>query len=248
MPESKSCWDRFERKTLLAFTGYQGRANGVLSEIARVGMHDVNVQWQFPCPFDKTIRDSIRHEVGKGLDSDIRFMSCTLGHYRAIKTAYCLGCENVLVMEDDIRFLKDTERISACVRAIPEDFDIAMLDLFPYSGTKPHVLSSWRESRKVNEFWAEFDDMFSMGCYAMSRRAMERYIWLNEAAVTDPYVGMIRVCDHYLKRSYFWKGAHLYFARENVAVQRADENSNSKRERILASYRRIGIDMEKYAE
>ena len=248
MENSGNCWDRFEHKTLLTFTGYRERAVRILSELDRVGMSSVNVQWQFPSPFDGAILRHIKHEVGRGLDNDIRFMSCTMGHYRAIKTAFHLGCKSVMVMEDDIRFLKDLDKISAAVHSVPDNYDIAMFDLFPAKGTKASVVSSWRDSRKVNDFWAEFDNMYSMGCYAMSRRAMERYIWLNEAAVTKPSIGMMRVCDHFIDRNYFWPDAHMYFARTNVAVQRADDNSNSKRERILASYSRIGIEMSAYAE
>lgn len=248
MPLDTTPWDRFERKTLLTFTEYRKRSDGVLSELERIGMRDVNVQWQFPCPFDKAILDAVPHERGKGLDENIKFMSCTFGHYRAVKTALEIGLRNVMVMEDDVRFLKDTDRICEAVLSLPDDFDIAMFDLFPAAGVRPDTLKSWRETRKVNEFWAEFDDMYSMGCYAMSRRAMERYVFLNEACVTKPSIGLMRVCDHFMKRRYFWTSAKMYFARTNVAVQRSDDNANSKKERILNSYRRIGIDMSMYAE
>ena len=127
MSESVNFWDRFDRKTLLTFTGYQNRVEDVVSEISRVGMNDVNVQWQFPNPFESVLIGNLRHKKGLDLPG---YMNCTMGHYSAVKTAYHLGLKTCLIMEDDIAFLKDVDEIRTIVNALPEDFDIAMLDWF----------------------------------------------------------------------------------------------------------------------
>ena len=242
-----SCWDRFERKTLLTFTGYRERAATIMREIDRIGMRGVNVQWQFPNPFDKVLIRQLKHipclERGG-------YMNLTLGHYAAIKTAFHLGCGNCLIMEDDIRFLKDCGEIERTVSSLPDDYDVALFDLMPIDmkDCGPDDVIRLRTERSRNGRWAEFYNMRSMGCYALSRRAMERLIWLNEAVVTSPEVGKMRICDHFLNRKYLGDQMRLYFAKTNVAVQRQMGAANSAIDEYQVRYRRMGLDLSQYAE
>ena len=246
MKERGDCWNRFERKTLLTFTGYKNRASGVLRELDRVGMKDVHVQWQFPNPFDGVLMKHLRHipclERGG-------YMNCTIGHYSAIKTAYHLGCKTCLIMEDDIRFLNDLGEIEEYVDALPEDFDVALFDLVAVSmgNCGPEDVIRLRKEARVNDHWFRYYNMRSMACYALSRRAMERLIWLNEAAVTDPRVGKLRICDHFLDSKYMTPGMNLYCASMNVAIQKKMGTANSDMFEYDKAYRNMGIDMSQYA-
>lgn len=239
-----SCWDRFDRKTLLAFTGYKDRTPGVLKELDRIGMKGVNVQWQFPNPFDGVLLKSLRHERSLGEGG---FMNATMGHYTAVKTAYHLGCTTCLVVEDDIRFLKDVDEVSKAVEMLPADFDIALFDsiLIGLGDQDRDNYRLSRERRRVNDFWAEFDVLHSQGCYAMSRKAMERYIWLNEAAVTDPAIGKLRIGDHFLNRKSFGANARMYFAIRNVAIQQMTGRNNSN---TRDPYQWMDLDKSLYQE
>lgn len=236
-----SCWDRFGRKTLLTFTGYKDRAPGVMKELERVGMNDVNVQWQFPNPFESVLLKHLNHE--KCLSTG--FMNATMGHYSAIKTAYHLGMSSCIVIEDDIRFMKDIEEVYKAVRSLPEDFDIALFDMFLHEGNdrefNEYIFA--KGNRKVNQDWAEYDSLISQGCYAMSRRAMERYIWLNEAAVTDRRIGKLRIGDHFLSRKYMGDGMKLYFSVNHVAIQKIMGKNNSNKDNM---YGRIEVDESLY--
>ena len=53
---------------------------------------------------------------------------CTLSHYNAILFAYELGYNNVLVIEDDVCFIKDTKLIFECFNNIPNDADYVTWD------------------------------------------------------------------------------------------------------------------------
>lgn len=241
-------WSRFDRKTVLYFTGNKDtRAPLMEQELARVGLDDAVRQWQFPTPLDKIILNNVPH-VGH-LESG-GYMNCTMGHYRAIATAYHLGCESVLVMEDDARFLKDTDELGRIIRDLPDDYDLAMLDWFYCSWKEVEARTAdWlREHRKVNESWAEFDHFHSGACYALSRRGMERILPLYELSATDKSVGKLRICDGFLNRNYFGRDARMYFARKNAAIQRSFEKSNSKGCGISGPYLRTGIDVSQYAE
>lgn len=242
-----SCWDRFGRKTLLTFTGYKDRVAGVMSELERIGMKGVNVQWQFPNPFDRFLLTHLRHIpcLEKG-----GYMNCTMGHYAAIKTAFHLGVRNCLILEDDIRFLRNAEEISKTVNALPDDFDIALFDLVAISmgNCGPEDVIRMRADSRVNERWMRFYNMRSMACYALSRRAMERIIWLNEAAVTEPRIGKLRICDHFLNEKYMLPGMNLYCACENVAVQKKMGEANSDMDSFCQAYQGMGVDMSRYAD
>jgi len=241
-----SCWDRFDRKVLVTFTGNKHtRVPSVLNEMRRVGMYGVEMQWQFPTPLNSLLMRSIKHDK---YISHKGFFNCTMGHYRAIATAYHLGCSEALFMEDDIRFLKDTSEISRMLNSIPEDYDIATLDPSYRSWPNDELTEfiGWRERRKVNDYWAEFDRMFSMGCYALSRKGMEKFMSCYEKVETSPRDGMLRVCDHYLDRKYLGKDAKMYFARKNACVQVRMGGHSSDMNNIEGRYKRMGLHSSEY--
>ena len=239
-----NCWDRFGRKTLLTFTGYKDRVQPAIDQLERVGMQSVDIQWQFPNPFEEVLVRHLKHKRGIGVPG---YMNCTMGHYSAVKRAYHLGIEHVLVMEDDIIFMNDTDFIESAVRALPEDFDVAMLDWFASSpGHPPDSVRKCIQERSKNEFWAEFDAVRSCGCYALSRRGMERYIWLNEAAVTEPSIGKMRVCDQFFERRFMGNDMHMYLAKINLAIQRDTKVHNSDFSLIAEAYKSMGIDVSNY--
>lgn len=53
---------------------------------------------------------------------------CTITHYQAVLQAYELGYNNVLIMEDDICFIKDKELISNMLNSIPSDANFVTYD------------------------------------------------------------------------------------------------------------------------
>jgi hypothetical protein len=106
----------------------------------------------------------------------------------------------------------------------------------------------WRNERKVNDHWAEFDSLYSLGCYALSRRGMERMMFAFEAVETKPSIGMIRIADHFLKRSILGQSMRLYFARQNVAIQREMGAANSPPSDIRKKYEEMGFDLADYAD
>lgn len=248
--ENRGCWDRFDRKTVLYFTGNKDtRVPSMEKELERVGLADAERLWQFPSPLYKTLLRHITHipclEHGGWFNS-------SMGHYRAIATAYHLGFEHALFMEDDMRFLKDLTEVDKIVRALPDDYDVALLDsFFKYwkEGTvNAEVMAKWRDERKVNEQWAEFDALYSLGCYALSRNGMKRMMFAFEAVETARSIGRMRIGDHFLSRDILGKGMRMYFARKNVAVQRDMGKANSPTSDIANKYVAMGLNFDDYSE
>ena len=71
---------------------------------------DQNIRWFYgtPFPHNKIIADAFNISK-KGRFTKPNEYDCARNHYAIIKTAYDLGWENVLVIEDDVLFLKDTD-------------------------------------------------------------------------------------------------------------------------------------------
>lgn len=241
-------WDRFDRKTVLYFTGNKNsRVPKMEKELERVGLSDIERQWNFPCPVDRTIRKNISLEGSVDKDG---YFNCSMGHYRAIATSYHLGASHALFVEDDIRFLKDVHEIELAVSNLPEDYDLAMLDWFcikKKDGSGAVRARKWREERKVNDCWSEFDKLFSAGCYALSRKGMEQIMHAFEISATNRRMGKFRIIDHYMDRSVIGSDSKMYFAGFNVAIQREIGSSNSSGYGITEKYKSLGIMLDKYA-
>lgn len=244
------CWNRFDRKVVLYFTGNKdSRVPGMEKELDRVGLDDVDRQWQHPSPLDRILIRGMRHIPCL---ENAGYFNASMGHYRAIATAYHLGCRNCLILEDDVRFMKDVERLSDYVNSIPDDYDVALLDcFFKGFGAKDvngSVMSKWRDGRMANDSWSEFDELYSLGCYSLSRRGMERMMFAFEAVETDKRIGKMRIADHFLTRGILGRDTRMYFARTNVAIQREMKNANTSSSEITRKYVEMGLNLDEYAE
>lgn len=245
---SNSCWDRFGRKTVLYFTGNKDtRVPSMEKELKRVGLDDADRQWQFPSAFDGFFMRVLPHSAM----SRTGYMNNALGQYRAIATSYNLGCRNMLIIEDDIRFMKDISVVERVVESLPDDYDIAMFDCcyrsnWGWDDESRYI--EWRDKRKINEDWSEFDRMFSAGCYALSSVGMRRIMSCYEAAAKNMGEGRIMVSDHYLDRDILGKDTKMYFNRENICIQKRFGNALSEVDVIYERYNKMGLDIDKYQE
>ena len=239
-------WDKFEFKASLNFTGYAERAVATDKEFRRVGLEGIHRIWQFPNPFDGIVQRSVltnRAMQGKG------FFNATMGHYRAIKTAYELGSANCLVMEDDIRFLTDLNLLADILDDIPDDYDAVLLDVIkPVRLTVEEVVRNIASNR-VGKYWVRFSNMRSFGCYSLSRRGMQRWIGAVENALRGTGA-KLRIADQYMRTigTRMGEDARLYHASPNAAIQVpiGKGNCNSGFVDLAAFYRAIGCKPEEY--
>lgn len=206
-------WDRFDYKGVVCFTGYQERYALVQKEFERVGLTGVVPHWDFPNPYHQRLMSVVP------MTKFNKHRSCFfigLNNYRAVATAYYLGCKNCLIMEDDIRFLKNLDTIEASVRALPDDYDLAMFDHNkPCSLPESEYVGTF--SSKVNPYWSRFKNLRSTGCYAMSRRGMETWLRLFEAPAHNG--GVLRNPDGYFRTEYLGADKNLYVANPPVGIQ-----------------------------
>jgi len=208
-------WDKFEYKAVVCFTGYKDRYASLRSEFERVGLTNVHPHWDFPNPYHQVLLKVVP------MSRFNRNRSCFnigLNNYRAIATAYHLGCNNCLIMEDDIRFLKEVGLLSEIVSSLPDDFDLA---LFDYGKPCSMTNEEWWKTFSENDirYWCRFNNLRSTGCYAMSRRCMEAYIRVFEAPATGHIA--LRNPDWYFCDKYLGSNLNLYAAHPSAALQKA---------------------------
>ena len=112
--------------------------------------------------------------------------------------------------------MKDIKLLEMYLETLPIDYDLAMLDKnWPareFEEKRKNIISN-----KVDKYWIKFDRFFSSGCYAMSRKGMDRFIKAYEkAAFTDR---MLNSNDQYFNKLSLGTDLNLYAAHPNVCCQ-----------------------------
>lgn len=207
-------------------------------ELLRVGL-EAEVLWSFPNPFERALAKSLK----MGFDS-AAYLNMDMSHYRAIKTARELGAKSLLIMEDDCRFLKDVSRLEEGLSALPQDYDVAMLDSFNYWCYREEEHRKLLSGR-VNDWWCRCAvKRCSTACYALSGKGIERFVELYEAAAVGKE--KLLVCDQYFEERWL-KGLNFYCAFPNLAIQCRTPKTTSGYETIAGIYKAEGLREEDYA-
>ena len=211
-------WDQFDYIGVVCYTGYRDREEKLVKELKRVGLiNNVHFHWDTPSVF----RDILfKASSKKGLANDQGCFCMLVKHYEVVKTAYDLGCKSVLVMEDDIRFMRNLGEIGSMLSRIPLDYDHIMLDRNVQDpGEQERYVEFAHKNQKGT--WGRFRKTGSTGCYAFSRRGMRRYIQIIEEAAVK---GSFRNPDYYFwderDGKVFWDSTYnRYFSYPHIAVQ-----------------------------
>ena len=237
----KAIWNRFDYKIVLLYTGYQNRYTTIRRELERVGLDDVEPRWDCPSPLKNVIRNGI--ETDK-MNKNIGRMSCTLAHYLAIKTAFCLGKESVLIIEDDIRFRKNIREIEEVVESLPDDFDYAQLEYLKPYHTSISDFNAMLNGKfgKANEHWVRFDNLTGGGCYALSRKGMEFMINSIEKSLSSK-TAPLKMNDFYVSQAH---ELIKYCAVPSIAAQGCLGLSNSHVDGFWEVNEQVGIHFEDY--
>lgn len=210
---SPPMWDMFDAVAVLCSTDYQHRIPSLREELSRVGLLDrVEWFWDFDNPFMVRLANNLR------LSGDIRNMGgfrLTMNHYRAVKTFSELGYKHVLVLEDDVRFLRDTDALASVLRSMPADYDMAKLEW------TAHPTRGARSVPDINGPWCPLSgfDTYCAAAIAYSDKGMKwRAGKIEEAADYANIFAELHMVDVY-DNSPSVAGLRAYVAAPLAAVQ-----------------------------
>lgn len=229
-----------ERVVLLTYTGFKERLDPMLRELARVGL-SADIRFDFP----SVDRDILQAAVGGYTRDGVRYPGLfyvTLNHYRAIKETLLRGYDSVMVLEDDIRFMRDLAVVEKYVSQLPSSWDALMYDYF---------CSSWQHPARGRDSgaWHRPEAYHSAGCYRLSRRGMERMVYWYEKGMRE---NTLRICDHYFA-DWAWRDLVFLAPRVPLAVQvqcPGGGNFGPKRDDggFARRYGKLGISKDDYME
>lgn len=170
------------------------------------------------------------------------------GHRKVLASGLDMGSERMLIMEDDVGILRDKRLINDIIDALPDDFDVALLDWICVSGEK--YLS---DTQRVNRYWSRltYDASWpvrSAGMYIIKRNTAIKLLEIEDASSPDDIEDSREwMCRWKGAADYVWQilakkpGINIYFSRPSVGRQIWDGRPKLTRRAI---YERYGVDPE----
>ena len=125
----------FDQVFVLHYAGYTEIEDKLNAELARVGLVDsgiLTIHNNISSPFLSILQRNINCDTVPNSMRPSSF-SCSFGHYTIMKIAELKGYSRILILEDDIAFLKDIGKIEsildAAVVEVP-DYDVCLFSHF----------------------------------------------------------------------------------------------------------------------
>ena len=212
-------WEKyFDKIICINYIQFKTRKELMEYELRRLGItHSSIFEWQtsYKGPIELLFHDLIVSNQNNK-PWDVNSYLASLAHINAIENAYYNGCKNVLIIEDDIRFLKDLKLIEKILQAKPteEQYDLLMYDKFILYET----CDEWNRIKRqkencLNNYYIK-NQLFilSAGCYCLSRNGMELILNLVKNKIfTTP--------DCFFNRNEIKNNLRKYCTNPNLAVQ-----------------------------
>ena len=242
---------KIDRIFYVCFTGYPERAarmERVAAKAAAALGAPAERIWQTATPWNRWILERAPHDPF--MDRRPGCFGATVGQYRAVRTAWELGSQGALLMEDDCRFRKGAD-LRAALEGAPEA-DALMLDHFCDRGVDRAENGAARNDRGGNaaaQDWLRAERAASSACWALSRDGMEKMLRCYDAAATGegPKAWRtVRNCDNWTDARLV-PGLRIFVAAPNLAVQvPCPDGSSCGAGHMIGKYARMGIDLGDY--
>lgn len=251
--------DKFDAIYLLHFIPSKDRLAPALEELNRVGITDhpkFILDEKVFTPFDRIIFKNLRRPYyGDNMtEKQRRILDISKQHYDVIKKAYESGYKRILIMEDDVCFLRDLDLIKTYITNMPNNFDIHILDYRfyqPMDSVKQTVEEKYNKAlaAKINDYYcnvSDFEAIHSAACYAINRTYMYHIIQNTEYQL-QPIDMLTCATPGNIDE-------HMRFKRcipvKNVAIQRAIGScatGGHKNVKIYEMYDDLKLDVNDYA-
>ena len=121
----------FDKIYVLTLPSYKERQNFIINQFKKL---ELNFDFIYGTDFGNINTDSLGYKIHypqlweyethcTGKD-----FSCTISHYNAVYNAYEFNYDNVLILEDDICFIKNKELLETVLNNIPNNADFVTYD------------------------------------------------------------------------------------------------------------------------
>lgn len=190
-------WDRFDKIVCIHYLAYKNeRFKNIATELKRMGILDnPKFEWEFTVP--NVFNDLVRFPKGRiGRFFTTQEKPYAIQYYTLMKRLLMMGYERVLVIEDDVAFLKDLDRVKWILDATPSDWDIVNYAPDRRKGWLGNGKGFWGhyydlKGNEVDRKWAgdtfiRYDSIvYGAACNAYTRRALERYVENSEKCLLN---------------------------------------------------------------
>ena len=169
-------WDeKFDAIYCISLADNISRRDDLKKELKRVGILDSRVfHWKITVKNElyKYIWNNPSLKANKWWFHLTGTLNCTLEHYAVYKECLALGYKRVLILEDDVVFLKDIKEIQKAIDNIPQNYDILKFNSY-FSGTEEEIQKVINDN-KINDYYFDYSSLqqISAACYAVSSKAM----------------------------------------------------------------------------
>lgn len=143
-------------------------------DILNSGIYSIFYNIHSPLPFYQLMHEHMHHSAST--DKYDEYVPKTFAHYKCIREAYELHYDHILVLEDDIIFLKNKELIQEYLDNIPEEYDLILLAF--YGDQEPRSSINGYYQYMCNYVDNYLYPAFGASMYLMSYQGMEK--WLNK--------------------------------------------------------------------
>ena len=212
MDDCKIDWSMFDHVFCIHHLPFRDRMPRLEAELRRVDLLDSpNFSFEFTVPsfYDKVVFGATK---SAGLNDllTVGQLNLVLATYRILALSEAMGYGRILIMEDDVAFLKDKKEIVATLEMLPERYDICLFDKFAYAGLPTEEYESYLRDT-VNERYARYDRLKSCGCYSLNGS----FIPLLKAA----YERRLMITDEYTSVFDFGRPVEKIFSIKNLCCQ-----------------------------
>lgn len=169
---------------------HEQRFKRIQNELKRIGILNTDIfSWKFTTdiPFYSIIQKYSNHRHNQ-VKNEIGMFACAMAHYEIYKEAFYLNYNRILVLEEDVIFLKDINLIEKLLDHMPKT-DVILFDKFCFN-KYIYINHLQNAYYNYNEYYKLFDKnciaYCSGACYSLNKLAYSTFIKQQEKCFYNP--------------------------------------------------------------
>lgn len=203
-------WDQlFTKIYVISHITQKDRDKTLIPELSRIGIWQTNKVQIIYNPINN-LNYKLSKNFSKYIGKLVPFDQA-MNHYTLINRCQQFGEDHILIIENDVRFLKDINIIYNLLVNMPDDYDIMIFDhCFPYEKYDEIDYNSTKYIRFESD---DIKDSWSSSLYALSNKGMKAivdyhvnfdlvppdYVFIKALDVTK-YYSEVNYCIQYIEK------------------------------------------------